>query len=158
MVRLVLGLIEVKGMYTYKIKKPKFYRDNSSGIVSCTFFVNGKEYYLPTSDYFKPTFLLEGCVPLDTEGEIDSALLAKADDLKPFLRRLDYLTTDPRIVRLAYIHFLENYYDRAKGGVVPDNLNLKELVEFWLLNKKDDEDYHSWVKVVRDILGVRVTD
>jgi hypothetical protein len=145
-------------MFAYSIENPRFYKDESSGMVSCTFFVKNREYWLPPDDYFKPTFLLNGCVPLDTEGEIDPVLLAKIEDLKPNFKSLGYLSTDPRLVRLGFIHFLENYHNRSKEGSVPDNLDIKELAEFWVLNKNDELSYRDWVKVVKAVLEVKISD
>lgn len=147
-------------MFAYNIKNPRFHKDESSGMASCTFFVNNKKYWLPPDEYLKPTFLIGGCVPIDTQGEIDPILLVREVELKPDFKDLGNFSTDPRLVRLGFIFFLESHYNRIKAsGPVPDRINIKELAEFWVLRKGYGIGYRSWIEFLRKfIVGVKISD
>jgi len=143
-------------MFVFKIENAKFEKGD---FCSCTFQVNGKKYWLPIDDCFKPTFLLNGVVPLEVEeGEIEPSLLAQGSNLPSYLRGLTYLSDDPRLVRLGFIHFLENYHERVtESQPVLDKLSLEELDEFWVLNHYDN-NYDSWLELVEKIYSVRISD
>jgi hypothetical protein len=147
-------------MFPYKIHNPQFHIDDEGDVAFCSFFVKEKKYWFPPDGYLKPTFLVNGCVPLGTKGEIDPILLARGVELKPDFKELENLSTDPRLVKLGFIFFLESYYNRIKAsGPVIDRINIRELAEFWILRKGYGIDYRSWIEFLRKfIVGVKISD
>jgi hypothetical protein len=137
-------------MTAYKVENPKFKKSEDLDFTSCSFVVNGQTYWLPTDDQIKPSFLIRGQIPIGTEGDLDPSMVDSGRNL----------TEDLRIVRLAYIHFLENYYDRVtESKPVPDNLSLRELAEFWVRNHFEDvDDYGNWLKLIKKIWNIRISD
>ena len=147
-------------MYNYKIKNAVFLTTPDSYGSACNFEIGKKTYWLPYSENLKPSFLIKGFVPIYTEGEINSFLLTREEVKPEEFRQLNNLTNDPRLVRLGFIHFLENYYDRVlESRPVPDELSIRELAEFWIVNHYPSiHEYKVWLKVVRKIWNARISN
>ena len=126
-------------------------------VVHLEFEIDGKKHYLPVDEILKPIFLRAGLVPIfaEDESQVNPAYLVKGN-LKQFKGMEGFLSDNPKLLRLGMIHFLENYYGRAKNGDVPDRLNLREVAEFGITYYEPDVDLPIWSEVVKKFWPIKI--
>lgn len=127
----------------------------------CLFKIDGKQYHLSAFGDFKPVFLRAGLIPLYTEwyggnDKVDPILVVRDHIFKGVMPSSLKLTDHPKILRLAFIHFLDNMAERDKSGPIEDKLDIRELAEFGMNYSNDDFAYPEWIEIVKKVWNTTI--